>query len=126
MRFFNYKIPKIAVDDLLHNRLAVAAMANFARVDAALVNQGFTASGITSGGDNEGYPYSIDVGWPTGETLRFKIPSTQVSREVERALYEFSGLDDVVRHLASVKLLPDLIPYDEWEASLKSEATDQD
>ncbi len=121
MRFFSYEVPQVAITDLLRNRLIVTATVNFGRLDAALAHEGFTVSGIS---DDEAYPYSVDVSWPTGEALRFNIPSSHVSREVERALYEFSGLDDVVRKLASVKLLPEMISYQGWEALLKSTAAD--
>jgi hypothetical protein len=124
MRFFSYKIPKVAIIDFLRNRLLVTAVVNFGRLDNALVDEGFTVSGINSQDEDEAYSYSVEVAWPTGDAFRVKIPSAQVSREVERALYEFSGLDDVVRKVASVKLLPELISYEDWEASLKSTATD--
>lgn len=73
--------------------------------------------------DDQGYPYSVEVSWPTGDRFRVGIPSSRVSRDVERALYEFSGLGDVIQKVASVKLLPELISYEEWDASLKAQAT---
>ena len=126
MRFFSYDIPQIAVTDLLRNRLLVAVAVNFGRIDSALVDHGFTVSGINADREHDGYPYSIVVAWEGGETFRVQIPMTYVSREVERALYEFSGLDDIIQHVAAVKRLPEMISYEEWEASLKSQATEHD
>lgn len=117
-RFFSYDIPKIAVADLLRNRLLMTVTVNFGRLDAALVDQGFTIDQ-----KDKAYRYSVDVSWQSGESFRLDIPSSYVSREVERALYEFSGLDDVIQKVVAVKRLPETIPYEEWEASLKSVAT---
>ena len=119
MRFFSYDIPQIAVADLLRNRLLVTATVNYGRLDAALIDQGFAVDH-----EDSGYRYSIDVAWPSGETFRLGIPASHVSREVERALYEFSGLDDVVQKVAAVKRLPEMISYEEWGASLESKADD--
>jgi hypothetical protein len=84
-----------------------------------LIDHGFTVDH-----ENWGYRYSIDVAWPSGETFRIGIPASHVSREVERALYEFSGLDDVIQKVAAIKRLPEMISYEDWEASLKSAAAD--
>lgn len=118
MRFFSYEIPQIAVSDLLRNRLLVTVTVNFGRLDAALIERGFVVSD-----DDQAYRYSRDIAWPNGEGFRLRIPTSQVSREVERALYEFSGLDDVVQKVAAVERLPEMISYEEWEASLASAAT---
>ncbi len=119
MRFFDYEIPKIAVKDLLHHRLVVTAMANFARVDYALADRGFKVAGISSEKVDAGSSYSVDVRWPTEECLRLHVPSGQVSREVERAMYEFSGLEDVIQKVSSVQTLPERFTFDEFDAAMK-------
>jgi len=126
MRFFSYDIPQVAINDLLRHRLVVTALVNWGRLDSALVDQGFAVVGINANPDDQSLPYSVDVSWPTGDTFRVQIPTNQVSREVERALYEFSGLNDVVRKVASVKLLPETIAYEDWDASLKAQETDDE
>ncbi|WP_155772112.1 hypothetical protein [Mycobacterium asiaticum] len=122
MRFFSYKIPQNAIADLLRNRLLMVATVNYGLLDAALAERGFNVTGMNGEPRDDAYPYSCKVAWPTGETFRLGMPSSQVSREVERALYEFSGLDDVVQKVASVQLLPDLISYADFEASLEAQA----
>jgi hypothetical protein len=126
MRFFSYDIPQVAKYDLLRHRLVVTAVVNWGRLDRALVDEGFGVVGINVTPDDQSLPYSVDVSWPTGDTFRIKTPMSQVSCEVERALYEFSGLDDVVRKVGSLKLLPETISYEDWDASLKAQATDDD
>lgn len=124
MRFFSYKIPRVAINDLLRHRLMVTAVVNMGRLDHALVDQGFTVVGINATSEDQPLPYSVDVSWPNGERFRVGIPMSQVSREVERALYEFSGLDDVIQKVASVKLLPEVISYEDWNASLEAQASE--
>lgn len=126
MRFFSYKIPQNAIADLLRNRLLMVAVVNYGLLDAALAERGFNVTGMNGEPRDDAYPYSCDVAWPTGETFRLGMPSSQVSREVERALYEFLGLDDVVQKVASVQLLPDLISYADFEASLEAQAAHDD
>ena len=120
MRFFSYDIPQTAINDLIHGRLSIVASASFRVVDTALAESGFTVAGVNSESTNDGYPYSVKIGWPTGEDFLLQLPSSQVSREVERALYEFSGLDDVVRKVSSVRLIPNTISYQAWDASLRA------
>lgn len=122
MRFFSYEIPQNAIVDLLRNRLLIVAVVNYGLLDAALAKRGFNVTGMNGEPRDDAYPYSCDVAWPTGGTFRLGMPSSQVSREVERALYEFLGLDDVVQKVASVQLLPDLISYADFEASLEAQA----
>jgi hypothetical protein len=121
MRFFSYDIPQAAIKDFLRNRLSMVAVVNFGLLDAALAENGFTVAGVNGERENKAYRYSVEIAWPTGEKFRVQMPTSQVSREVERALYEFSGLDDVVRKVSSVKLIPETISYEDWDASLKAQ-----
>jgi hypothetical protein len=122
MRFFSYDIPQIAISDLLRHRLVVTAVVNWSRLDSALVDRGFKVVGINATSEDQKLPYSVEVSWPTGDRFRVETPMNQVSREVERALYEFLGLDDVVQKVASVQLLPEYISYEDWDASLKAQS----
>ena len=120
MRFFSYKIPKNAIQDFLHHRLMMAAAVNWGRVDGALIDEGFTVP--KKGGEGT---YSVEICWPTGDKFRVQTPTNLVSREVERGLYEFCGLKDVVQKIASVKQLPQVISFEDWDASLKPQMTDE-
>lgn len=125
MRFFSYEIPQVAVSDLIHRRLVIAAVANWARLDRALVDAGVSVVGTNATEADQSLPYSIEISWPTGDKFRVDTPMAQVSREVVRAIYEFLSLEDVVQKVASIKLIPELISYDEWDASLKAQTADE-
>ena len=110
MRFYSYNLPQKAISDFIRNRLLISVVVNTGRVDTALVDLGFNAAPADGHPLDLDYPYSIEVEAETGESFRVGVPSTYVLDEIDRAVYEFSGLDDVLRKVAVIKQLPEHIP----------------
>jgi hypothetical protein len=119
MRVFNYQIPKSAIRDLIRRELVITGVVSYGVLDEALAEEGFGVSGINLESKDDSYRYEVDIAWADDHKFRLQIPSMQIYREAERAMYEFCGLDDVIRAASSVKLLPEVFAYEEWEASIK-------
>jgi hypothetical protein len=114
MRFFSYDIPKRAKADLIHGRLLIVAMINTGRLDRALAERGFAIEPENSNLAERGYPYTVDLKWPTGETECLAIPYTSVQHHMHTAIHEFSGLNYVVDHIAAIRRMPEAISREDW------------
>jgi hypothetical protein len=99
--YFLYSIPKKAIFDLLHGRLIIIVLTNAGHIADTLESHGF---GVNIPKDKGAPIYSMQISSEvTHEEVDYRFETNALGRHVTECIYEFKGIDYLLRVAQKMK-----------------------